>query len=100
VIFSVSVIAAGSLLLLVSESKGMSSMEESRLFLQVVFESVSAFATVGLSTGLTPDLTPFGKLLVVMLMFIGRIGPLALALAIGKRRQPGYRLASGSVMVG
>lgn len=100
VIFSVTVIAAGSLLLLISESKGMSSMEESRLFLQVVFESVSAFATVGLSTGLTPGLTPVGKLLVVLLMFIGRIGPLALALAIGKRRKPGYRLASGSVMVG
>jgi trk system potassium uptake protein TrkH len=100
VIFSVLVIAAGTLLLLVSESRGMSSAEESRLFLQVIFEAVSAFATVGLSTGLTPDLTPVGKLLVIVLMFIGRIGPLALALALGKRRQPGYRLATGNVTVG
>ncbi len=50
---------------------------------QIFFEVISAGATVGLSLGLTPDLTDTGRLLVTVLMFIGRIGPLSLALALG-----------------
>jgi len=43
-----------------------------------MFEQISAFATVGLSTGLTPLLTPVGKLWIIATMFMGRVGPLAL----------------------
>jgi trk system potassium uptake protein TrkH len=54
-------------------------------FDRVLFEAVSAFATVGLSTGITPDLPLPAHLLIVALMFIGRIGPLTLASALALR---------------
>jgi trk system potassium uptake protein TrkH len=54
-------------------------------FVGLLFESVSAFANVGLSLGVTPTLTPVGKLIVIFLMYAGRIGPLTLALAVGER---------------
>lgn len=52
---------------------------------QVAFEVVSAFATVGLSTGITADLPAAAQLLLVVLMFAGRVGPLALATALAAR---------------
>jgi len=54
---------------------------------QVLFEVMSAFATVGLSTGITPHLPPAAQLLVIALMFIGRIGPLTLASALALRER-------------
>lgn len=77
------------------------SLTESQPFMKVAFEAVSAFATVGLSTGITPALSVAGKLVVVLLMFIGRVGPLTIALAIGEqgRRQP-YRLAQEGLPIG
>ncbi|MDT8390851.1 MAG: TrkH family potassium uptake protein [Lentisphaeria bacterium] len=51
----------------------------------LLFELVSAFGTVGLSTGVTADLSPAGKLLITVCMFIGRLGPMTLALVIGHR---------------
>ncbi|ODS31365.1 MAG: potassium uptake system protein TrkH [Candidatus Scalindua rubra] len=57
---------------------------ENAPFRVVIFEAFSAFGTVGLSAGLTPDLTTSGKIIVSMLIFIGRIGPLALALILGR----------------
>jgi Trk-type K+ transport system membrane component len=56
-------------------------------FEQVLFETVSAFATVGLSTGITPDLPDPARVLVVVLMFIGRIGPLTLASGLAFRQR-------------
>jgi trk system potassium uptake protein TrkH len=57
---------------------------------RVLFESVSAFATVGLSTGITADIPVAGQLILVMLMFVGRLGPItfASALALRERRIP------------
>ncbi len=53
-------------------------------FQAVIFEAFSAFGTVGLSTGLSADLSVIGKVIVSLLIFIGRIGPLTLALVLGK----------------
>jgi trk system potassium uptake protein TrkH len=53
-------------------------------FKVVIFEAFSAFGTVGLSAGLTPDLTDIGKILISILIFMGRIGPLTLALILGR----------------
>ncbi|MFQ5964607.1 MAG: TrkH family potassium uptake protein [Candidatus Scalinduaceae bacterium] len=50
----------------------------------IIFEVFSAFGTVGLSSGLTPELTTIGKILISILIFIGRIGPLVLALILGR----------------
>ncbi|MGY1719505.1 TrkH family potassium uptake protein [Blastococcus sp. SYSU DS0552] len=70
-------------------------------FEQVLFETVSAFSTVGLSTGITAALPPGAQLLVVLLMFVGRIGPLTLAsgLALRDRARP-YQLPEERTIVG
>jgi Trk-type K+ transport system membrane component len=67
----------------------------------VLFETVSAFATVGLSTGITASLTPAGQLLVAVLMFVGRVGPVTVfsALALRDRRRC-YALPEERVLVG
>jgi len=57
---------------------------ENKPYQQILFETVSAFGTVGLSTGITPNLTNAGKLLITILMYLGRIGPLTLGLALAK----------------
>lgn len=56
---------------------------------QIIFEVISAFGTVGLSTGITAQLPPTGQLVLVVLMYIGRVGTLTLAtsLALGERRR-------------
>ncbi|HAB64529.1 MAG TPA: ATPase, partial [Pseudomonas sp.] len=51
----------------------------------VLFEVISAFATVGLSTGITADLPPSGQLVIIALMFIGRVGTITLATALALR---------------
>ncbi|MGO2110720.1 MAG: TrkH family potassium uptake protein [Pseudoclavibacter sp.] len=68
---------------------------------QVLFESVSAFATVGLSTGITADIPPAGQLLLAALMFFGRIGPLTLGSALALReRRIAYELPKERPVVG
>lgn len=57
-------------------------------WLAIVFEAVSALATVGLSTGITPDLAPASKAIVIVLMFVGRLGPLCLAMHLAQPAQP------------
>lgn len=57
-------------------------------WLALVFEAVSAFATVGLSTGITPLLTATGKGIIILLMFVGRLGPLCLAMHLARPVQP------------
>ncbi|MBN2029676.1 hypothetical protein JW824_05470 [bacterium] len=57
---------------------------EDKPYLSLLFETISAFGTVGLSTGITPELTVQGKLLITLLMYIGRIGPLTMGLALTK----------------
>lgn len=55
-------------------------------FEDILFEAVSALGTVGLSRGLTPDLTALGELVIIALMFTGRVGPVTLAMALTLRR--------------
>ena len=56
-------------------------------FIQILFETVSAFGTCGLSTGITSDLTQLGKLIIVATMFFGRIGSLTMVLAMSKTKK-------------
>jgi trk system potassium uptake protein len=67
----------------------------------VLFESVSAFATVGLSTGITADLPSAGQLVLVVLMFVGRLGPITLVSALALREsQRRYTLPEGRPLIG
>ena len=67
----------------------------------ILFEQISAFATVGLSTGLTPDLSVAGKVWIIMSMFVGRLGPLTfVAWAFGNGRKSNIRYPEGRIMIG
>lgn len=68
---------------------------------QVIFEVISAFGTVGLSTGITADLPASGQLMLTLLMYFGRVGTITLAasLVLGERRMP-YRYAEEHPIVG
>lgn len=68
---------------------------------ELLFEATSAFGTVGLSTGITGDLGAMGKVVVVVLMFIGRVGPLTFGTAVLLRRQARkYAHAEEGLIVG
>ncbi len=70
-------------------------------FERLFYEVVSAFGTVGLSLNATMSLDTMGKFLIISVMYIGRIGPLTLALAIGEKKlAQGFRYPKGSMAVG
>jgi trk system potassium uptake protein len=70
-------------LMLVTTSLTLLSLTDTHVgLLRLAFETFSAFGTVGLSTGITPDLSTSGKLVIIALMFVGRLGPLTLGLAL------------------
>lgn len=70
-------------------------------FMDLVFEHVSAASTVGLSTGLTPELSVVGKTVLIIAMFIGRVGTLTLAYLVGKKViSKNYKYPNGHTMVG
>ena len=70
-------------------------------FEDVLFECTSAFATVGLSTGITPDLPSNAKIVLVVLMFVGRVGTIAAASAfVLRRRPPRYHLPEEQPIIG
>jgi trk system potassium uptake protein TrkH len=66
-----------------------------------MFEAMSALATVGLSTGITPFLTDAGKLILCAVMFFGRLGPLTAAYALQRHQRPTHlRFPSVAVRIG
>jgi len=70
-------------------------------FIDLLFETFSAFGTVGLSTGITPDLSLIGRLIITATMFVGRLGPLTLVLSLIQRQQPAaYRYPTDIVRTG
>ena len=77
------------------------NIETTHSFITLMFEAISAFATVGLSLGVTAYLSVAGKVAIIFLMFIGRVGPLTIALALGQREQigGGYNYPNGRVMI-
>lgn len=92
VLLSIMLVSAGTLILL-----GMTNLP----LMPVLFEVISAFATNGMTTGITPDLPAHGQLLLVLLMFTGRVGTvtIAAALALRSRRRP-YRYPEERPIIG
>jgi len=86
---------AGLLFLLVSQA-GSSGMSMERL----LFEQISAFGTVGLSTGITPDVSGPGQLELILTMYVGRVGPLTLATWALARQALRIGYPEGKVMIG
>ncbi|WP_404402627.1 TrkH family potassium uptake protein [Idiomarina seosinensis] len=69
-------------------------------FIDGIFEVVSAFGTVGLSRGVTDDLNTFGQLLIMFLMFFGRIGPLTLGYMLAKPKKKKVRYPDAEIPIG
>lgn len=100
IVYKAMAIAVATLLLLISIFLLLLAFEE-QPFLPLLFESVSAFGTVGLSMGITPDLTIIGKLLIIILMYGGRIGPLTLGFALTRVLRRGkVEYPEAKVMIG
>ncbi len=95
------IIVAGTVLLLLSELGNVPHAESRAKFLEWLFEMVSAFGTVGLSTGATADLTSPGRVIITAVMFMGRLSPLVVAIAVTRMRTPPrYHYASERIMIG
>ncbi|WP_461209406.1 TrkH family potassium uptake protein [Desulfocurvus sp. DL9XJH121] len=101
IMFAMAIIGVAALILSMSEVGAVPHAETRGLFLEILFECVSAFATVGLSTGLTPTLSVTGKLVVTVLMFVGRLGPIVfITLLHDLQREESYRWPEKSLPIG
>ncbi len=96
---AVSIVALSFTLVVLAST--LLSQSEPFAFHNLIFEVTSAFGTVGLSTGITPSLTAVGKVVVLLVVFAGRVGPLTLLLALAQgRREPRIRYPEEVVIVG
>ena len=101
VVFAGVIISTGVLILNITESGGVPHPRARGLSLEILFEAVSAFATVGLSMGLTPHLSTAGKAVIIVLMFIGRLGPILFLSAIQSYEKENlYEKAEESLLIG
>jgi trk system potassium uptake protein len=100
VLLSVVFIAFCTMILLITELGGTPHMESRGLFLELLFECVSAFGTVGLSTGVTPSLSDPGRLLITFIMFTGRLGPMTLVFALERRKTVNYKFPEEDLIIG
>lgn len=99
-IFKALTITLLSLLLIVAVVMILSSTEDAS-FLMILYETTSAFGTVGLSMGLTSELSVIGKLLICLTMFAGRLGLITLAYALGpKKGKQLFRHPEGKIIIG
>jgi Trk-type K+ transport system membrane component len=91
--------AVGIFILSISEIEILNTHKDGMLAL--VFEQVSAMGTVGLSLGITPELTDVGKMVLAVSMFVGRVGTLTVAFALGRKLiSKNFKYAEGHTMVG
>jgi trk system potassium uptake protein TrkH len=90
-----------TILLLVTQLGDLSHTESRGLFLEYLFETISAFGTVGLSMGVADKLSSAGKLILIVMMLLGRLGPLTLAFAMARRTQKvPFQYAEENIIVG
>ena len=97
---SAAIVVAAVMMLLLIEVGGVSHQASRGTSMELMFEAVSAFGTVGLSTGITTLLSSLGKFVLVLVMFTGRLGPLVVAMAIGRTKLARYRYAEEQILVG
>ena len=94
------IVIAFTMVLSIAEQGNTSSLAT---FDNIMFEATSAFATVGLSSGITPYTSPVSRIFMILTMFIGRVGPLTMTLAFTNRARASnvkYSFPEGRIMVG
>jgi len=92
-----------ALILIITITMILSIIETGNTFMETIFETTSAFGTVGLSLGITPSLSTVGKVMISVLMFMGRVGPFTVALALAKsthKNQGKVRYPEDKVIIG
>ncbi|MEW5818527.1 MAG: potassium transporter TrkG, partial [Spirochaetota bacterium] len=87
----------GTFMLTITE---ISLRSDSKAFLEILFECFSAFGTVGLSLGITPELTAPGKIVVILMMFAGRVGLISMAMSVARRVKRDVDYPVGEVLIG
>jgi trk system potassium uptake protein len=94
-------LGAASFALLAVQLQGHAFAQSRGAFMDYTFEAVSAFATAGLSLGATAKLTAWGKLIIIALMYIGRVGLLTLAFTIvGRAKAHPVQYGEENIMIG
>lgn len=79
----------------------LSYTEPGQSFMTLLYETVSAFATVGLTLGFTPKLSEIGKILIMIMMYLGRVGPLTVVLALTRTKtNTGVKYPEGKILIG
>ena len=79
----------------------LSYTEKGASFMALFYETVSAFGTAGLSLGLTSELSSIGRVLIIMMMYLGRVGPLTVVLSITKKKvSSGVKYPEGKILIG
>ncbi|MDP8299738.1 MAG: TrkH family potassium uptake protein [Candidatus Tantalella remota] len=92
ILLSLAVVFGGAMLLTITEK---------HRFYRIIFEAFSAFGTVGLTTGITPELTKAGKIVITILMFMGRLGPLTLIAALARKTSASHiKYPEGKINIG
>jgi len=92
-IISFSLVVVVTMLLCITQPKEQ--------FIDLLYEATSAFATVGFTTGVTQRLNFIGKIIIMITMYFGRVGPLTVALALtNKRKSKGYRYPETKILIG
>lgn len=76
------------------------TITEDFAFIQIMFEVFSAFGTVGLSTGITSGLSKLGRVFIILTMFVGRVGPFTIAIAIGRKNMNRIRYPEEDILIG
>jgi trk system potassium uptake protein len=100
IIFRALAILAISIMFIFVALMILTFVQEGDSFLLILFEVVSAFGTVGLSMGITPDLTAVGKIVIAAVMVFGKIGPLTLAFSLARTEKQNIRYPDGEVFTG
>lgn len=97
ILLAVSIFLVGGVTLILTVT------EKSQTFMDLLFETTSALATVGSSKNVTPELSNVGKLLITVTMYLGKVGPLTLALALSNRgriHKKNYKYPEGKIIIG
>ncbi len=101
IIFSIIIITVAIMILNISEGGDIPHPDARGLSMEILFEAVSAFGTVGLSTGLTATLSYLGKIVIITLMFIGRLGPILFITVIQNfQKKESYLWPEKSLLIG
>ena len=96
--FALLIIAVG---LIIVVTMLLSVTEKGIEFIDLLYEATSAFATVGLTTGVTQKLSTVGRIIIMIMMYFGRVGPLTVALALTNRKKKvDYKYPEGKILIG